>query len=98
MANRFTLSKKAVLDIKAITLKSLADFGFPQTDKYVKGMKTTLQSLADERIVGKEFTNIESGRVYFHYRYVSHTIFYRRRKNDILIVRVLHKRMLPEQQ
>lgn len=96
MANIYVKSKRADQDIKSITLKSLQDFGVAQTDKYLAGLKDTLQALADGSSQGREFTNKKTQRAYLYYRYVSHVVFYRQRKNDIFIVRILHVKMLPE--
>jgi toxin ParE1/3/4 len=45
---------------------------------------------------GRVFVNGRTGHEYFRYRYVSHVIYYRKRQDDVFIVRVLHGKMLPE--
>lgn len=90
MSGNYTKSKRADQDIIAITLRSLVDFGEAQTDKYMAGMKTTLETLAENPSSGREFTHKKTQRVYLYYRYVSHVVYYRQRKNDILILRIIH--------
>lgn len=90
MSKAFARSKKADLDIAKITKWSLGKFGKKQTLKYLAGMKDSFQNFADNPKLGREYLG------YFYYRYESHVIYYRPRKSDIFITRILHKRMLPE--
>lgn len=83
-------------DIIRMTARSFADFGEAQTVQYIDGLTKRLQWLADNPNVGRLFAHRETGTHYFYFRYVSHVIYYRQRKNDIFIVRILHKKMLPE--
>ncbi len=96
MPTKYTKSKRADRDIKRIIIHSLAEFGELQTDKYAKGLEKTLQHLADAPEIGRIFLHGETNREYRQYAYVSHTIFYRQREEDIFIVRILHSRMFPE--
>lgn len=96
MSSTYTISKRADLDIMKITLRSLTDFGENQTNKYMAGMKAALDAIADTPSLGRPFTHKNTTRKYLYYRYVSHSVYYRHRKNDIFIVRILHTKMLPE--
>ena len=96
MPNNYKKSKRADRDIIEITTHSLADFGEQQTIKYMDDLSNRLQWLADNPERGHLFTHRKTGQEYFYYNQVSHVVFYRQRKNDIFVVRILHKRMLPE--
>lgn len=94
MQNKYVKSKKSDFDIKNIAKSSFIDFGANQTYKYMKGLNDALQSLADNPEYGKVYSNLAKDYLYF--RHVSQVIYYRKRETDILIIRILHKRMLPE--
>jgi len=96
MPNSYTKSKLADKDILHITKRSLKDFGEKQTDKYMNGLDETLNMLAGTPERGRVFTHGMTKRGYFFYRYTSHVVYYRQRKTDIFITRILHKQMLPE--
>ena len=96
MPNSYTKSKLADKDILHITKRSLEDFGEKQTDKYMNGLEETLIMLAGTPDRGRVFTHGITKISYFFYRYTSHIVYYRQRKNDIFITRILHKKMLPE--
>ncbi len=96
MKANYILSRKAAQDIQQITQQSIADFGRLQTDDYMDGMGHSLDIVADSPDIGLSFIHSRSQRIYFRHRYVSHMIYYRQRKNDIFIIRILHVKMLPE--
>jgi toxin ParE1/3/4 len=96
MPNNYTISNRAGEDIRAITIRSLVDFGEQQTNQYMSGMKDTLEFLAINPAIGRKFTHHKTQIEYLYHRYVSHVVYYRRREKDILIVRIFHTKMLPE--
>lgn len=96
MPSSYTRSKRADQDIKHITKQSIFDFGELQTDKYLAGLEETLQLLADNPKLGCGYTSGKTKTDYHYHRYVSHVIYYRQREQDIFVVRILHKKMLPE--
>jgi toxin ParE1/3/4 len=96
MPRSYTRSKRADQDIKQIIKRSMADFGELQTDKYIEGLEETLNMLAEHPDWGHTFTPEKTKRIYLRYRYMSHVVYYRQRKHDIFIVRILHTKMLPE--
>lgn len=95
MRSKHTKSKRADIDIKAIIIRSMEDFGEAQTDSYIEGLEKALHELAKTPDKGRSFVSDRTGQKYSRYRYVSHVIYYRKRKGDIFIVRILHSRMLP---
>ena len=96
MPNKYTKSKRTDREIVEITARSLIDFGERQTIKYMDDLAERLQWLADNPKRGSSYTHRKTGQEYQYYSQISHIIYYRQRKNDIFIVRILHKRMLPE--
>lgn len=94
--NNYSRSKKSTQDIQEITRRSLEDFGEAQTLRYMAGLKERLQLLADRPDIGRVFTQISTEHKYLFFRYESHVVYYRKRKDGIFIVRILHSRMLPE--
>lgn len=96
MLNKYKRSKRTKRDIVSITERSVEDFGEKQTREYMQGLKAAMQVLADNPDKGREFTHRKTGVEYLRYNYVSHVIYYRKRKDDIFITRILHARMLPE--
>lgn len=91
MSNSYTLSKKADQDVKAIFTYSYTAFGAAQADKYLDGLETSFEMLADNPLLGRNCDWLRAG--YHCYDYASHVIFYRLRKHDIFISRILHSRM-----
>ena len=90
MTDHVVRSKKADKDIQKITQWSMENFGEKQIRQYLQGMLRAFQGLVDTPKRGRPYLN------YFYFRYESHVIYYRLRKNDIFIARILHMRMLPE--
>lgn len=95
MPNSYTKSKRTDKDIIEITLRSFSEFGEAQTIQYMDALAARLQWLADNPHLGHSFSSNRTGREYLYYNQVSHVIYYRQRKNDIFITRILHKNMLP---
>lgn len=95
MPNSYTKSKRADRDIVEITIHSFNDFGEVQTLEYMGALTKRLHWLANNPECGHSFVSNRTGREYRYYNQVSHVIYYRLRKNDIFITRILHKRMLP---
>ena len=98
MKANYTRSKRADDDIRHLIIHSMADFGEAQTDTYMQGLERALSELAEMPNKGRAFISDKTGREYLRYRYVSHVIYYRKREDDIFIVRILHEKTLPENQ
>lgn len=96
MLSIYQRSKRTKRDIIGITQRSIKDFGEQQTLEYMRGLKNAMKALADDPDKGREYIHGRTERVYLRYQYVSHVIYYRKRKNDIFITRILHVRMLPD--
>jgi toxin ParE1/3/4 len=90
MTHNFVRSNKADVDITSIAKRSIHDFGVIQTRKYMTGLQDSFQMLADNPKLGCTYLG------YFYFKYKSHVIYYRQRKSDIFITRILHEKMLTE--
>ena len=81
------------MDIGAYTLNA---WGEDQTIRYIDGLETCCQQLADNPELGRLCDHIRPGlRRMEHAR---HVVFYRIEAGGILVSRILHQRMLPERQ
>ncbi len=89
----YKLSRLAVEDFTAIYEYTLLNFGVIQADKYTDHLESSFHLLSSSPLLGRECPEIGvEVRRYDHQR---HAIFYRQRKNDIFIIRILHQQMHP---
>ncbi len=87
----YKLSEAAVEDIEGILTRSMLDFGLERTEIYFQSLTQCLELLGDNPEMGSTVDEIRPGyRCFLH---ESHVFFYTPREQDILIVRILHKRM-----
>jgi len=87
----YKLSEAAATDIEAILTRSVLDFGVERTETYFQSLTHCLELLGDNPEMGSTVDDIRQGyRCFLH---ESHAIFYTHDEQDILIVRILHKRM-----
>jgi toxin ParE1/3/4 len=88
----FSLTKKAVADLREIGRYTEQQWGKEQRNKYLAQLDTCFHQVAADPLKGKDCSDIRKG-----YRKVnagSHVIFYRQKNPaEIEIVRVLHERM-----
>ena len=81
------------MDIGAYTLDT---WGEDQTIRYIDGLESCCQQLAENPQLGRRCDHIRPGlRRMEHGR---HVVFYRMEAEGILVSRILHQRMLPERQ
>ena len=91
MAN-YIFTNKAVEDLSNIWNYSFDVWSEFQADKYYNMLLDTCQELADEKILGKSFKEINKDILGF--KIGQHIIFYRRLKSSkIEIARILHNGM-----
>ncbi len=83
-------AKGDLLDILAYTRNH---WGRLQAGNYIDNIERQCQRLADSPDIGKCVDEIAPGLL--SYPIESHVIYYKRQGDNISIVRVLHKRMLP---
>ncbi len=91
----YVLSAKAEQDLTEVYVFSYQKFGESKADAYLIGLAECLQNLANNPLLGRNIDHIRSG--YFRYEYISHSVFYKPKRNGILVVRVLHGSMNMEQ-
>lgn len=88
---RYTLSRKADADIEAIAEASLPQLGFAVGERYILGLRETFTMLAEFPDLGRDASTIRLG--YRKIESASHSIFYRKVQQNVLIVRVPHQHM-----
>jgi len=87
----YKLSEAAAEDIEGILTRSMLDFGLERAETYFQSLTQCLELLGDNPEMGSTVDEIRPGyRCFLH---ESHAIFYTPREQDVLIVRILHKRM-----
>ncbi|QOL25572.1 type II toxin-antitoxin system RelE/ParE family toxin [Thalassotalea sp. LPB0316] len=88
---KYTLSNSAQKDLEKIYQYTAVEFGELQAESYLIGINDCLQLLCDEPELAHDISDIRLG--YFRYLYRKHSIFFKQRENDILVVRILHQQM-----
>jgi len=92
MANKFSLSKKAVEDLSGICEYIIQAWSETQADKYYYMLLGVCQNLADGTIAARQYPEINAD--IFGARAGQHIIFFKQiRKDAIEVVRILHSRM-----
>jgi toxin ParE1/3/4 len=89
--NQYLTSKRADADIKEIYIYTAKRFDLIQADKYLARLYTQFSVLGANPNIGKPITHTPGN--YRCFEYESHIIFYKKRKKDVFVVRVLHKNM-----
>ena len=87
----YRLSVKAAEDIETIAEFSIRQRGLARAEKYILGQHETFQRLVEFPDLGRDASDIRRG--YRKIETASHSVFYRKTNNGVLIVRVLHQRM-----
>ncbi|MGP9832185.1 type II toxin-antitoxin system RelE/ParE family toxin [Marinobacter sp. NSM] len=91
----FKLSRKAKADLKSIALHTEREWGRDQRNHYILQFDQCFHLLGANPNLGQSCDEISSG--YRQYPQGSHILFYRLNAEDVVeIIRILHKRMLPE--
>jgi toxin ParE1/3/4 len=87
-------SGKAKADLLSIGAHTLRTWGEAQTARYLDGLERCTKMLARNPQMGRPcdwvrpgLQRLEQGR---------HVVFYRRQKNGIFVVRILHESMSPD--
>ncbi|TLP72992.1 type II toxin-antitoxin system RelE/ParE family toxin [Maribacter sp. ACAM166] len=86
--NSYVISVKAKSDIKSIAKYTINEFGESQSLKYAKGLKGTLEELANNPELGRRYVAVKN-KMLLRYRYKSHVVFYYLESKGIFIVRIL---------
>ena len=94
MAARLRIRKKARADLRDIGRHTRQRWGREQSNRYLGELDVCFHQLASTPSLGRVYAPAPS---YRRYEQRAHVVFFRRETNgDVVIVRVLHRRMLPE--
>ena len=85
------LSPKAKSDLSDIWDYTLAEWGLDQAEKYLRDLWAALQTQARDPSTSVDISDVRKG--YRKFRSGSHVIFFRRTREGIDVVRILHQRM-----
>jgi toxin ParE1/3/4 len=87
----FELSFKAVEDIEGVIDYTIKNFGYSKMLAYHQSLDGCLQALSKNPDIGLNYNHVGLG--YFCFYHQAHAIFYKRKNDDIFIIRMLHKSM-----
>ena len=90
---QYILSPNAQKSLGNIKTYSLEEFGEEQTITYLKLIEKKLQMISESPDIGRSREEIKKG--YLSFLAGSHVIFYRKSKNHIDIIDILHQSMEP---
>lgn len=90
----YTLTKKAKDDLLVIIEYTRIAWGKQQIRVYIDAIEEQCQMLANNPGIGKGADRIAPDLLSHPIK--SHVIYYKRQGADIFVIRVLHKRMLPD--
>jgi len=87
----YSLSNKATADVDSILDYSIINFGANVMIDYHKSLEKCFEMLDENPNLGTKVEHIRPDYLCFEHR--SHLIFYKKKSQDILIIRILHKSM-----
>ena len=90
----YIFTRKAKGDLLDIIAYTRDHWGRSQTGVYIDSIEKQCLRLADNPDIGKGVEEVSPGLL--RYPVESHVIYYQRQGAGIAIIRVLHKRMLPD--
>jgi toxin ParE1/3/4 len=93
---RFHFSRLAEVDLYGIGIYTLRTWGEALTDRYIRKIEESCQLLAGNPGLGRPCDDIRPGLRRMEAG--KHVVFYREQPGGILVSRILHQRMLPENQ
>jgi len=88
---KYTYSKRAERDLIKTYQGTVKEWGIAQADKYDIELENTVNLLADNPGLGRNCYEIREGLK--RHEHGRHIIFYRKRKVDIFIIRIIHDSM-----
>jgi toxin ParE1/3/4 len=89
-------SRNAKADLLSIGTYTLQTWGVAQAERYIAGLERCAKLLAGNPSLGRPCDWIRPGL--YRFEKGRHVLFYRRYEDGILISRILHQHMLPDQQ
>ena len=89
---KYTFTNKAVVDLSSIWQYTVDSWSERQADKYYFMLLDTCQDLADGKIAGKKYPDVDAEILGF--KAGQHILFYRKLDtNKVEIIRILHAQM-----
>jgi toxin ParE1/3/4 len=92
---RVRLSRRAEADLLGIGTYTLRAWGEDQAGRYIDDLEAFCETLAANPAQGRRWDEVRRGLRRMETG--QHVVFYREETGGILVSRVLHQRMLPEQ-
>jgi toxin ParE1/3/4 len=89
-------SRSAKADLLSIGAYTSQTWGVAQAERYIDGLERCAKLLAGNPLLGRTCEWIRPGL--YRFEKGRHVLLYRRRDDGILVSRILHQSMLPEQQ
>jgi len=89
----YRLTRLAETDLKSIVRYTMKTWGRAQTIRYRQGLQDCFRLLADNPSIGRNCDSIHPGLRRFEHG--KHVVFYLAQPDELLIVRVLHRQMIP---
>lgn len=94
MPARLRVREKAKADLRDIGRYTRQRWGRDQSNRYLGELDACFHRLVSTPSLGRSYAPLPP---YWRHRQGSHVVFFRKDPNgDVVIVRVLHERMLPE--
>ena len=90
---RVAVRQAALDDLEAIGVYTLERWGERQFVDYLTQLHIAFRQLAENHRLGQSADDVRKG--YWRHHEGSHTIYFKRNRNGVEIVRVLHARMSP---
>lgn len=91
---KYQLSKAADADLTELYTFSFAEFGEYRADAYFQSLENCLQKLAEQPQLGLNVSAIRND--YMRFVHQRHSIYYKRIRSGILVVRILGPGMSAE--
>jgi toxin ParE1/3/4 len=91
-----SFSRSAKADLLNIGAYTLQTWGAAQAERYLDALERCAKMLAGNPSLGRPCAWIRSGL--YRFEKGRHVFFYRRQEDGILVSRILHQSMLPEDQ
>jgi toxin ParE1/3/4 len=91
-----SFSRSAKADLLSIGAYTRATWGVAQAERYLSSLERCAKLLAGSPSLGRRCEGIRPGL--HHFEKGRHVLFYRQQEDGILISRILHQSMLPDEQ
>ena len=90
----YTLTNAAAEDLSEIYAYLFLEFGELRADAYFEALEDSLQRLAENPLLGVDVSSLR--RNYYRFVHQRHSIYYRKSRSGILVVRILGPGMSAE--